>query len=80
MCNFPCSNFKKVRLGPLRRCRLQWGQSAAARTDLGNYTVGKLPLGKNPLEKFLTSFIHDAYLFSKSANSIFKILMDYSFL
>ena len=31
MCNFPSGNFPKVRLGPLRRPRLKWGPSAAAR-------------------------------------------------
>jgi len=46
------------------------GPSAAVRTDLGSYrlgkldiwevatqedTLGKLPIGKNPLEKYLTS-------------------------
>ena len=30
MCNFPSGNFPKVRLGPLRRRRLQWGPSVAA--------------------------------------------------
>ena len=25
VCNFPSGNFQKVRLGPLRRRRLQWG-------------------------------------------------------
>ena len=54
MCNFSSGNFPKVRLGPLRRSRLQQGPSAAARTDLGscrlgNCTVGKLPLWKMPL-------------------------------
>ena len=62
--NFPSGNFPKVRLGPLRRRRLQWGPSvaarmargliAAARTDMGSYRFGnctceKLPLGKIPL-------------------------------
>ena len=27
VCNFPSGNFPKVRLGPLRRCRLQWGRA-----------------------------------------------------
>ena len=31
MCNFPIGHFPKVRLGPLRHHRLQWGPSAAAR-------------------------------------------------
>jgi len=31
ICNFPSGNFLKVRLGLLRRRRLQWGRSAAAR-------------------------------------------------
>ena len=49
-CNFPSGNFPKVRLGPLRRRRLEWGPSAAARTDFGscrlvNCTFGKIPLG-----------------------------------
>ena len=35
MCNFPSGNFPKVRLGSLRRRRLQWGPSAAARTIFG---------------------------------------------
>ena len=46
--NFPSSNFPKVRLDLLRRHRLQWGQSAAARTDLGNRKVGKFTLGDTP--------------------------------
>ena len=53
MCNFPSGNFPKVRLGPLRR--RNEGPSIAARTDLGSCTVGKLPLGENPLGKYLTS-------------------------
>ena len=35
MCNFPSGNFPKVRIGLLRRCRLQWGPSAAAMMGLG---------------------------------------------
>jgi len=31
MCNYPSGNFPKVRLDPLKRCRLQLGPSAAAR-------------------------------------------------
>ena len=40
-----------------RALRLGWASwpSAAARTDLGNCTFGKLPLGKNPLVKYLPS-------------------------
>jgi len=34
-CNFQNGNFPKVRLGPPRRRRLQWGPRAAARMDLG---------------------------------------------
>ena len=54
MCDFPSGNFQKIRLGSLRRRRLQWGPSAASRTDfgscrLGNCTFGKLLLGKIPL-------------------------------
>ena len=58
---------KGYRLGSLRCHRLQWGPSAAARTDLPlqklhiwevaylENTLGKLPLRKNPLRKYLTS-------------------------
>ena len=62
MCNFQSGNFPKVRLGPLRRRRLQWrvGPSAAATINLescrlGNCTFGKLPLGKisNSLGKYI---------------------------
>ena len=31
MCNLPGGNIQKVRLGPIRRRRLQWGPSVAAR-------------------------------------------------
>ena len=80
MSNFPSGNFPKVRLGLLRRRRLHWGPSAAARmgqrgralrleqtwkvfaweiahlgsVDIWENTLG-LPLGKIPLEKYLTS-------------------------
>ena len=41
--------------GPSAAARSGWGvPSAAARTDLGNCTFWKLPLGKNPLGKYLT--------------------------
>ena len=56
---FPSGNFPKVRLGPLRRCRLQWGPSVMAlwlgwargpnagpRTCCGEDRLWKLPLGK----------------------------------
>ena len=61
LCNFPSGNFLKVRLGPLRRCRLQKGPSAVARIGqgaersgqnrlgaecCGQNILGKLPLGK----------------------------------
>ena len=36
--------------GSSAAARAGWGPSAAARTDLGNCTFGKLPLGKIPLE------------------------------
>ena len=67
---FPSYNFPKVRLCPLRSRRLTWGPSpaartgfrpsATARTDLrscrsGNCILGKMPLGKNHLGKYLTS-------------------------
>ena len=35
VCNFLSGNLPKVRLGPLRRRRLQWGSSAAARMGWG---------------------------------------------
>ena len=54
--NFQSSNFPKIRLGPLRRRRLQWGTSAAARmdwgpsaavrTDLGSCCLGNCTFGK----------------------------------
>jgi len=58
MCNFPGGNFLKVRLGPLRRRRLQWdgelsttartgwGPSAAARTELGSCRLGNCTFWK----------------------------------
>ena len=57
MCNFPSGNFPKVRLGPLRRCRLKWGPSAAARTDLGSCDLKNATFGKNPLGKYLSNFV-----------------------
>jgi len=58
MCNFPGSNFQKVKLGLLRRCRLQSrvlrleeSRSRALRLE----RLGQLPLGKKPIEKYLTS-------------------------
>ena len=54
--NFQGSNFPKIRLGPLRLRRLQWGTSAAARmdwgpsaavrTDLGSCCLGNCTFGK----------------------------------
>ena len=99
---FQSGNFQKVRLGPLRRCRLQCGRvlrlgwargpSTVDRTGWGRasllgYTweevawdiaaVGKLPLGKIPLEScnlgtnHLGKFLH-RFLFS--LNSFVKTL------
>ena len=45
MCNFPSGNFPKVRLGPLRRCRLQWGPRAAARMCKGPKTMDRTGWG-----------------------------------
>jgi len=52
MCNFPSGKFPKVRLGPLRRCRLQWGPSATTRMGLRAERCGWDRLGKLPLGKF----------------------------
>jgi len=41
MFNFPSGNFPKVRLGPLRRRRLQWGPIAAARMREGPKTMAR---------------------------------------
>ena len=38
--NVQFPNFPKVRLGDLRRHRLQWGTSAAARTDMDSFRLG----------------------------------------
>ena len=59
MCNFPCGNLPKVRLGPLRPHMLQQGLSAAARMGAercdqnmleakssGQDRLGRLPHGK----------------------------------
>ena len=64
MCYFLSDNFPKTKVkSPLRRPRLQLEPSAAARTDLGKNpleadtwknTLGKLPIGKNPLWKYLS--------------------------
>ena len=66
MCNFPIGNFLKVRLGPLRRHRLQWGGGRALRLgwamsqaprleQTGPERCGSDRLGKNPLRKYLIS-------------------------
>ncbi len=44
--------------GRAMRLRWAWLPSAAAKIGWGPITFGKLPLGKNPLEKFLTSSIY----------------------
>ena len=61
MCNFPSGNFPKVRLGPLRRHRLQWGAERCSCDGLGDRAprlgqtwevvachLGSCPLGKYP--------------------------------
>ena len=62
-------HFPKVRLGPLRRRRLQWGDGRALRlgcargpTEMDHWevatwenTLWKLPVWKNPLGKYPTS-------------------------
>ena len=53
MCNFPSGKFPKVRLGLLRRRRLQCGPSPAARTDFAAWEIaqwGYCHLGKYPWE------------------------------
>ena len=70
LCNFQSGNFPKVRLGPLRRRRMQWGAERCGWDRLGKLSLrkfliwevatlennlGKLPLEKNPLRKYLTS-------------------------
>ena len=66
LCNFPNGNLPKVRYwgralrlgwarGSSAASRKGWGTIATARTNLGNYTFGMLPLGKNPLGKYLRS-------------------------
>ena len=63
MCNFPNGNFPKVRLGPLRRHRLQWWPLGSCRFEklhilegaIWENIFGKLPLGKNSLGKYKKS-------------------------
>ena len=63
MCNYPNGNFPKVRLGPLRHCRLQWGQNAAARMGQGAKYNGQNRLwaescGQERLGKLLLGNLH----------------------
>ncbi len=55
--NFPSGNFPKIRLGPLWRRRLQWGQSDAARrgpsADLGLSAASRTDLGSSRLGQCL---------------------------
>ena len=60
---FPKGDFPKVRLGPLRHCRLQWGQNAAARMGQGAKYNGQNRLwayscGQERLGKLLLGNLH----------------------
>ena len=57
MCNFPSGNFPKVRLGPLRRSRLQWGRPSAATGEVAAWEIthlGSCHLGKILWESIYT--------------------------
>ena len=66
--NFQSSNFPKIRLGPLRRRRLQWGDERCGQDGLGaercgqdrlgKLLLGKLHIWKNPLGKYQHLQLH----------------------
>ena len=74
MCNFPRGKFQKVRLGPLRRRRLQWGGRALRLGQTWEVAVWEIAhlrsfhLGKYPREidacKYAFGKVHNIIIFT----------------